>query len=739
MGHCGADNRGDLYSLRLKKGKGLSKPYVTISYNESSRTIYQIKGWGNACPPESLWEHIGWFCDNMGVETIQEEGEYVSDSEEVEKFQEMGEWLDRNTSASFEGGIGKKIEEMKERCEDYRNRFLASYSDRVSLGELQVEEADWYDETPMVEWYDELIAICVELPFNFSKASSWIDDVYEDITDIFEEEDRNNIYNDEVDFVFIKANSPEQALGVVRGGITQDGADRSEGDTGFIVITNLDETIREDFHNSGWQTYEARDYSSWLDTIEGAIRDAEDSIDAIEELLLEKGIIKPSGLESYVLKAKDEFNNFIFSKAASKSYDVENSNKILFEINEKQAETLIDVLRVGVPGVIDGDRYVRARVGSSGVSAITSEGFKQKIIDELRKEEDEAISFAAKQIALDFGEKYEKEIKSRFGTELMQKLANSMSVGYEVVRNRKPYGVRYHIAFMFNDVTLPFFGPFVEYYDNNYEIIQKAFDRAVMDIINKRLKAYREEGGEETNLPLEERASRFDVRVYEMDFVMSYPLGEGFEMTDIHNIIRAIPNVTTIRTVGKTKRTQGNRTISLQRLKFALQGQMSRREWVQQVLVPQVRKISQKIRLHRVDNPELSYSSKDLKESYTGLTPTQTPGRKTPRGSVMQVLEDWVQGGVMYDAPSETTLMRYHVMVPVSELREFMTREPRKHGHHFEAGYQKFIEDGPVNPVFVAVGKNGRVKITGNEDDLRYALKAGLEEVPVFFSYQRQV
>jgi len=39
----------------------------------------------------------------------------------------------------------------------------------------------------------------------------------------------------------------------------------------------------------------------------------------------------------------------------------------------------------------------------------------------------------------------------------------------------------------------------------------------------------------------------------------------------------------------------------------------------------------------------------------------------------------------------------------------------------------------------VAIGKNGAVKITGNEDLIWFAKKSGLEEVPVFLSYQRQV
>jgi hypothetical protein len=241
--------------------------------------------------------------------------------------------------------------------------------------------------------------------------------------------------------------------------------------------------------------------------------------------------------------------------------------------------------------------------------------------------------------------------------------------------------------------------------------------------------------------PLTEAGTNpLDVRLYELDFVMSYPLGKGFEMTDIHNIIRAIPDVTTIRTVGDTKRTFGNRTISLQRLKFALRGRKNRMEWVAQVLLPQIRKISNQIRLHKIEPAGLVSSGKQrLEEYYAALSQRPSPGRVTPAPTIQGLIDDWVEGGVMYDAPTNINLTRYSVMMPVEDLKRLCGREPRKHGHHFEAGYEKFIENGPRDPIYLAIGKNGRAKITGNEDDLRYAIKAGVEEMPVFISYQRQV
>ena len=57
----------------------------------------------------------------------------------------------------------------------------------------------------------------------------------------------------------------------------------------------------------------------------------------------------------------------------------------------------------------------------------------------------------------------------------------------------------------------------------------------------------------------------------------------------------------------------------------------------------------------------------------------------------------------------------------------------------FDGMYQNFIKNGPSDPVYLAIGKNGRAKITGGEDIVWFAKKSGLKEVPVFFSYQKQV
>ena len=94
----------------------------------------------------------------------------------------------------------------------------------------------------------------------------------------------------------------------------------------------------------------------------------------------------------------------------------------------------------------------------------------------------------------------------------------------------------------------------------------------------------------------------------------------------------------------------------------------------------------------------------------------------------------------MYDAPSDTTNMTYHTMVPVSELWAYVgNKHFRAPKDGFDGMYQNFIKNGASGPVYVAVGKNSRIKVTGNEDLIWFARRSGLKELPVFFSYQRQV
>ena len=753
MGHCGEDHKGTLYSLRKKdKGKKLSKSYVTISYNEHEETIFQIKGRNNDAPPNTIWKHISWFIDNSDTTTVEEVGEHSNDEE---GFREMIDWLkDASPRVSFSNSMEDMLAEYTSECEEYDRRFDDEQVDMIGL---TTDHDDYADGNFF--WMDGIRSLSMKisgvLPEDLLGWDRLPGELADKIVESLRDEDTNDVLDDfdAEELFFTKANSYEDSLAkasIANSTTTVNGEVKRGTDT-YMVLMNLEEIVRDSHDsNARYRSDQAESYEEYLDRIETLVSDVNDAADSIEDDLIKAGVMAKPKVKGYVEKVEEEFNNFQINARQTErgKYDI-SARGIVIETTQDEMDTLLGPVSF-VDTFLEGGGYRT----SSGY--LTKRSFKGRIIAELSKKEKEATGFAKRQMKLNYGEQYEERIESlwdKIGANLHNKLfVDSMFVGF-VMKRAKPKGTNlrpgaiidsknhfgYRIEIILNEKTLPFYGPFLEYYDNNFQIVIDAFDKVIKEEIHTAVKKFKKATGSDTNLPLQEAESLLDVRVYEVDFVMSYPLGLGFEITDIHNIIRAIPDVTTIRSIGNAKRTQGNRTVSLQHLKFALQGQKNRTEWLRQILLPQVHKIDSKIKIHRVERADLVSTSKSLRENWGGSSQRPTQAMRTPRATVQQTLADWVQGGVMYDVPMHTNLSSYHVMVPVEELEPYMNREPRKHGHHFDAGYENFIADGPTQPIYLAIGKNGRAKITGNEDDLRYALKAGVKEVPVFFSYQRQV
>ena len=748
MGHCGSDHRGTLYSLRKKdKGKKLSKSYVTITYNEHEETIFQIKGRNNDAPPESVWKHITWFVYNQSVVTVEETGEHSNDEEGIN---EMIDWLkSESPGVSFSNSYEDRLREFTDECEEYRRRFD---DEQVSMDGLNVED---YDDGDFY-WSDSFQALSVKITSGVvldEDVLGW-ENMPEELSDmileILQDEDGDAVLEGySADELFLtRANSYLDSFAKARNWRETTVSGEVKRGTGtYLVLMDLGSTIPDSMPYLNYSV--PTDYEEYLDSIERLVSDAEDAIDGIQDALIEAGVLAKPKVKGYVEKIKEEFNNFQVNttKTQRGEYDII-ATGIAFTTTQDEMDTLLGSVSF-VEAFLEGSGYQ----ASSGY--FTSPMFKASVIAELSEKRKEAVDFAKRQMKLNYGEQYEERIETlwdKIGADLHNKLfVDSMFVGFGIKKapRRAPTRIgslistenyfSYKMEVILNEETLPLYGPFLEYYDNNFELVVNAFGKVIKEEISEAVDKFKKTTGSDTNLPLQEAESSLDVRVYEVDFVMSYPLGLGFEITDIHNIIRAIPDVTTIRSVGNAKRTQGNRTVSLQHLKFALQGQKNRTEWLRQILLPQIHKIDSKIKIHRVERADLVSTSKSLRENWGGSSQRPTQAMRTPRATVQQTLADWVQGGVMYDMPMHTNLSSYHVMVPVEELEPFMNREPRKHGHHFDAGYENFIANGPLQPIYLAIGKNGRAKITGNEDDLRYALRAGVKEVPVFFSYQRQV
>ena len=126
---------------------------------------------------------------------------------------------------------------------------------------------------------------------------------------------------------------------------------------------------------------------------------------------------------------------------------------------------------------------------------------------------------------------------------------------------------------------------------------------------------------------LEEVENPLDVRVYEIEYIMDYPLGQGLEIADIHDLVRSIPNVTTVRTVGEPRRMSGNRTATLQKLKFVLRGRKNRMAWVRQVLIPSIKQIDQRIRVRNIRRAELFQQAR-FSKSFMLLTVSDPPSKE---------------------------------------------------------------------------------------------------------------
>jgi hypothetical protein len=237
-----------------------------------------------------------------------------------------------------------------------------------------------------------------------------------------------------------------------------------------------------------------------------------------------------------------------------------------------------------------------------------------------------------------------------------------------------------------------------------------------------------------------------DVRLYKMNMLAKVSEDRAKNIKALTDQLRAITSVTTISNQGAKDVLYGEEILFT--LKFALVGQQSRTEFIEG-LVPIVNAI-QGCQLARVWPAEEITSGRTQKineagfGSFAGLggyaPEPRTPPMPTPAFTLGAVLDDWMSGGVMdYDVAVDTTDMRYHVMVTVEELLPYISREFRAPKDAYDGMYHNFIKTGATAPVFVAVGKNGRVRITGNEDLVWYAKRSGLQELPVFFSYQRQV
>jgi hypothetical protein len=247
---------------------------------------------------------------------------------------------------------------------------------------------------------------------------------------------------------------------------------------------------------------------------------------------------------------------------------------------------------------------------------------------------------------------------------------------------------------------------------------------------------------------LQEKDPRYDLRLYKIQVHCAIARDAGGEAQEVQTEIRGIPRVTTVRSVGETVRETDQQTFVTMEVKFELLGPYGRVKYRDEVLIPGLMQIKglRILRLTPIHRTNIKGSIRTVRESFmdrdrsSGFAPTQAlQVMDSPRTDLQVALQDWMDGSVMaYDVAVNTREMRYHVMMPTKTLLPYISREFRAPADAFEGMYHNFIKHGARAPVFIALGKNGVIKVTGNEDLIWFAKRSGLEELPVFLSYQKQ-
>jgi hypothetical protein len=291
------------------------------------------------------------------------------------------------------------------------------------------------------------------------------------------------------------------------------------------------------------------------------------------------------------------------------------------------------------------------------------------------------------------------------------------------------------------------------------EIREEGIEQLTRSIRSVRMKESPEERFTRIDELLNEADPTYDLRIYRMTIGCTVNDDVGGSEAETAAEIRGIAGVTTVRPIADKKKyvDPSNEYIPFE-IKFELLGSQSRVNYRDQILMPAVRKIKgvKIIDWTSIHRTNVQGTIRTVRESADGMggnfgglggmlgamggrTYAGEP-RATPTPTIDDLISDWAQGGVqVYDYPTDTTNMAYHVMMPVKELWQYASTYYRGDQLSFDGNYQDFIKNGAQTPVYLAVGKNGRASVTGGEDIIWFAKKSGLEEVPVFISYQRQV
>ena len=245
---------------------------------------------------------------------------------------------------------------------------------------------------------------------------------------------------------------------------------------------------------------------------------------------------------------------------------------------------------------------------------------------------------------------------------------------------------------------------------------------------------------------IREKDSSYDLRIYQILIKCAMSKSIGGVRGEIETEIRGVDGVTVVS--GVTYREDLHNWFSTLKIKFELLGQQSREEYMKIVLLPGLLKIKGfKImpgglgKIEKISRNVNEVAGFHQSSAGAASAPHQGPFVPTPKPSIQDLIDAWVASGErIYDIPTDNNINSYHTMVDIDELWTLITSPfYRNTTREFDSVKKNIINHGSYNPIVVAVGKNGRAKITSGIDIVFAAKDLGLRELPTIFMYQNQV
>ena len=125
MLHCGTDPRATtMYSLRVPNKDPEVEfgrdHWVTVAYNEKTKTVHQIKGRDNGPPDKKHWKKIVDLLNHLGIEKMEEDGQHTAVRSEFFPFLD---WLGSDESGLKMDFKRKAWDAIKEELMSWVHKF----------------------------------------------------------------------------------------------------------------------------------------------------------------------------------------------------------------------------------------------------------------------------------------------------------------------------------------------------------------------------------------------------------------------------------------------------------------------------------------------------------------------------------------------------------------------------------------------------------------------------------------